>query len=371
MIRVLHVFGKTDRGGAETMIMNYYKHIDRAKIQFDFVNHTIEECAYDKEIVSMGGRIFHIPQYKGYNHFQYRKAWKKLFKGHPEYKIIHIHYFSLAGAIVGIAKKCGVDIRITHVHSVGTNASRFNPKLIMSQLLKPCMLKYSTHFFACGEMAGKCYFGNSRKYEVIPIAINTIDFLPDKEIGCYLRRQLNIPADALVVGHVGRFVSVKNHLFLLDIFEALKRKHPDSYLVMIGTGPLMDEVKKKIASLGLSDWVRLTGIQSNVNEWLQVFNVFVMPSILEGFPVSVVEAQAAGLPCVVSDTIDCTVNISKNVFFVSLKAGTDKWSDTILKSSKKDYKNSFAEVEKSQYDIKYATSRLVNFYISNYHTLVH
>lgn len=366
MIRVLHVFSLTNRGGAETMIMNYYRNIDRSKIQFDFVNHTTKECAYDKEILSMGGRIFHIPQYKGYNHFQYRKAWKMLFKAHSEYKIIHIHYFSLAGAIVDIAKTCGVKVRITHVHSVGTYASRFNLRFIMVQLLKPWMLKYSTHFFACGEKAGESYFGKMRKCKVIPNAINTMYFLPNQEFYYNFRQKLNIPNNALVLGHVGRFVGVKNHLFLLEIFEKLRRKYPNSYLVMVGSGELFSEIKEKITSLGLSDWVRLVGIQSNVHEWLQVFDVFVMPSILEGFPVSVVEAQAAGLPCVVSDVIDKTVNITGNVAFVPLAAGVDIWIEAIVKSRKEDFENSFNKIKESEYDIKRATRQMIDFYEDAY-----
>lgn len=367
MIRVLHVFGLTDRGGAETMIMNYYRNIDRNEIQFDFVNHTTKECAYDQEIRSMGGRIFHIPKYKGYNHFQYQKAWKYLFKAHPEYKIIHIHYFSLAGAIVGVAKKCGVKVRITHVHSVGTNTSKVNPRHIMCQILKPFMLKNSTHFFACGELAGRDYFGNSKKYEIIPISINSTNFTPNPKVGCELRQQLDIPLDALVIGHVGRFIHVKNHLFLIDIFKALKRRHANSYLILIGSGALLEEVKKKTVLLGLSDSVRFIGIQSNINEWLQTFDVFVMPSILEGFPVSVIEAQAAGLPCVISDTIDHTVNITKNISFVNLNATPEYWANVIITSLKECNKEAFIEISKSKYDVKQSTSLLTEFYYTSIH----
>ncbi|WP_287621073.1 glycosyltransferase family 1 protein [Parabacteroides sp.] len=362
MIRILHIFGLTDRGGAETMIMNYYRNIDRNEIQFDFVNHTTKECAYDPEIRSLGGRIFHIPRYKGYNHFQYQKAWKKLFKTHPEYKIIHIHYFSLAGAIVGVAKKCGVTVRITHVHSVGTNAFKFDLRLIRKLLLKPIMFKYSTHFFACGKNAGDVYFGKSCKYKIIPIAINTIDFSPNRETRLLLRKKLNIPNNALVIGHVGRFTRVKNHSFLLEIFDRLNQLHHNCYLVLIGNGSLFNMIERKISLLNLSHRVRLLGLQSNINEWIQTFDAFVMPSFFEGFPVSVIEAQAAGLPCIISDVIDPTVNITGNVSFISLNKGVSDWSEAILKSTKEACKNNFDIIRKTEYDIKHAVIQLTTFY---------
>lgn len=363
MIRVLQVVNAADRGGAETMAMNLYRNIDREKIQFDFTNHKGCEAAFDGEIRSLGGRVLYLPKFNGYNYFQYVGEWKRLFREHPEYNIIHIHNYNIAGIVSKVAKKMGVKTIITHSHS-----TRLNMPWIKKQgfsLFYKSMLRNTTHRFSCGTNAGRFLFGN-KSFTVVPNAIDTGQFHFNQEIRRKLRNSLGISEDVKVYGHVGTFRTPKNHTFLIDIFAELHKSDPKAKLVLVGNGELLDKIKAKVLSLELNDAVVFMGQQNNVNEWLSAFDMFLMPSLWEGLPVSVVEAQCAGLPCVISDVIDNDVDLTGCVKYMSLNVSAKKWADTI---------NSIVDTNRSEmgnlvfmsgYEIKTAAKWISDFYINAY-----
>lgn len=361
MIRVLHVVNAADRGGAETMAMNLYRNIDRNKIQFDFTNHKGCEAAYDCEIKSLGGRILYLPQFKGYNYIQYVSAWKHLFKAHPEYSIIHIHNYNIAGIVSRIAKRKNVKTIITHSHSTRLNMPWFKRQVF--NLFHNSMLRNTTHRFSCGTNAGMFLYGD-KPFTVVPNAIDTAKFKFNPEKRRILRASLGIGDLVKAYGHVGTFRVPKNHTFLIDIFAEIHRVDNTAKLILVGSGDLIKNIKTKVSTLGLNDAVFFVGQQQNVNEWLSAFDVYLMPSLWEGLPVSVVEAQCAGLPCVISDVIDKDVDITGRVSYMPLDASAKQWSEAINNIAGTNRYEMGEIVSKSEYEIMVTTKWISEFYLN-------
>lgn len=359
MIHILHVVNAADRGGSETMAMNIYRNIDRNEIQFGFTNHTGRKAAYDDEIEEMGGHIFHLPKFKGYNYLKYARAWRELFRNHPEYKIIHIHNYNIAGIITRIARQENIPVRITHSHSTRLNMPW--QKKIVFHFLHASMMKNSTHFFSCGVNAGKFMFGK-HYFMVVPNGLDTNLFLFNKNIRRKLRQQLALKGTETVYGHVGSFRTPKNHSYLIKIFNEIHKRDTTARLVLIGSGELLNLIQQQVSQLGLNEHVIFLGQQSNVNQWLSAFDVFLMPSLWEGLPVSVIEAQCSGLPCVISDVVDHDVDLTGHVKFIPLKKSTLEWADEIISIKPTDRLEMGEKVSTSPYNINTVTSNLSSFY---------
>lgn len=328
-IRVLQVFALMNRGGAETMIMNLYRSIDRSMVQFDFIVHIDEKCAYDDEIAALGGTIYRMPRYTGANHLHYKKVWHEFFQDHREYHIIHGHVRSTAAIYLKIAKRYGLT---TIAHSHNTASGKGAAAMVKNIMQRP-IRHIADHFFACSEEAGQWLYG--KKYSktglhVLKNAIVATDFTYDKDIRTKTRKELSLD-NKFVLGHIGRFETQKNHLFLLDIFKAVHDRKEDAVLLLIGDGVLKQEVRSRIDQLDLSDCVILTGVRTDIPELLQAMDVFVFPSLFEGIPVTLVEAQASGVHCVVSDTISEETVITDLIETVSLAQPAGIWADTIIK----------------------------------------
>lgn len=361
-IRILQVFGALNRGGAESMIMNIYRNMDTSKIQFDFVIHTKEKCDFTEEIIKLGGGIYSVPAYTGLNHFVYKKAWKKFFREHPEYKIVHGHMRSTGAIYMKIAKKYGIKT-IAHSHSTASRGNR------LDQLVKNLMqipIRYiADYLFACSNEAGKWLFGKGvlekDNYRVIKNAIETKKYVFNEEIRNDMRKKLGVE-DKFVVGHVGSFTYPKNHRFLIDVFYKIQEKNKDSVLLLVGDGQLRRDIEIKIDKLGIKDKVVLTGVRPNVNDYTQAMDCFVFPSLWEGLPVTVIEAQAAGLTCFISDRITPEVNITPYVHSISLNEAAELWADQIL--SRKEIHRFKAEdyIIKSGFDVKSSIEELTAFY---------
>lgn len=363
MIRVLQVVNAADRGGSETLVMNIYRNIDRSMIQFDFTNHNGHPAAYDEEITSLGGKILYLPKFKGYNYFTYIRAWRLLFKNHPEYRIVHIHNYNIAGIVAKVARQKGITVRITHAHSTRLNMVGLK-KLVFKMFHRSIMLN-STHFFSCGRKAAQFLFGSNHDYKIIPNAIDTQLFKFDNQKRNDIRASLGIDENCMLYGHVGSFRKPKNHLFLVEIFSSVVKNNPNSRLVLVGSGELMPVIKDKVKQLGLSDNIFFVGQQSKVNEWLSAFDAFLMPSLWEGFPVSVVEAQCAGLPCAISDVVDQDADITGFVKFVPLNYAPADWAIQIEKLSRPNRFKMGEQIEKSDFNIKTLTMKLTNFYLKS------
>jgi glycosyltransferase involved in cell wall biosynthesis len=368
-IRVLHVLGCLNRGGAETMVMNLYRNMDRSKVQFDFAIHTNYKDDYEDEISQLGGIIYRIPPYKGKNHFQYIKAWRELFKSHPEYKIIHGHIRSTASIYLEIAKKHGL-ITIAHSHSVASRGNKLEQ--IIKNIFQLPIRHIADYLFACSDEAGKWLFGSQAvkrdNYYLIKNAIDINEYKFNEVQRKKLRESLNID-NRFVVGHVGSFTYPKNHKFIIDIFYALKKKNENAILLLVGDGDLRDTIKNKVGELRLSDSVIFTGVRSDLPELLHAMDAFLFPSLFEGLGMAIIEAQAAGLPCIVADTIPRDAYVTDLVEAISLNSPIDIWADAILKyiiidADGRRKQNTYYEIEKSGYGIEENSFWLEKFYLT-------
>ncbi len=362
-IRVLHVVTHMNRGGLETMLMNYDRHMDRDRVQFDFLTHREAAGDYDEEISSLGGRIYHVPRLIPWSH-SYRKSLDDFFTTHPEYRIVHVHQDCLSTVALQEAQRCGVPVRIAHSHNASQDK---NFKYPIKLFYRNRIPKHATDLFACSEEAGRWMFQGAR-FTVVRNAIDAGTYTYDPAVAAEVRREWGIASDVLTVGHVGRFCSVKNHTFLLDVFAELVRIQPSAVLLLVGVGELRTQMEEKTRALGLSDRVIFTGLRGDVNRLMQAMDVFVFPSLYEGLPVTLVEAQAAGLPCVVSDRVSAECAITKGLVTVMpLSRSAGDWAGHILKEAASAVrKDRTQEIKTSGYDITYNARKLEDFYLGKY-----
>lgn len=325
-IRILHVVVNMNRGGAETLIMNLYRNIDREKVQFDFL--TSRPGAFDEEISRLGGKIHRIPYVTEVGPVGFSRKIIQIFKQNPLYKIVHSHLDRMSGLVLRAAKKAGVPIRIAHSHNTESEGG------IVSKTFKwyagSHIPSNATHFYACSKGAASWLFKyQSKKALILKNGIETDKFQYSVETRNETRRALNLESNQLVIGHVGRFNKQKNHLYLLDVFRNVSEQIPDAVLILVGDGTLKGEIKEKIMDLNLEGKVNLLGIRDDAHKLLQAFDLFVFPSLHEGLPVSLIEAQGAGLPCLISDRVTKEVDMGLGlVEQLSLK-DTDSWVERI------------------------------------------
>lgn len=358
MIRVLHVVTDMRRGGLETMLMNYYRAIDRKNVQFDFLEHRQEESDYDREIKELGGRIYRIPRLNPFG-VRYKSILRQFLKKHPEYQIIHVHQDCLSSIVLKEAKRCGVKIRIAHSHSSSQDK---NLKLLIKLYYKRKISGYATDLLACSQEAGKWMFCGS-DFKVLNNAIDTKKYVYSREIREEIRKQFQISEEALVIGHVGRFCYPKNHTYLLDVFKKISDQ-TESILLLVGDGELRKEIENKILQMKLRGKVILTGVRSDVSDLLQAMDVFVFPSLYEGLPVTLIEAQAAGLPCLISDKVPIECKKTNLVHQISLEEDKTYWANEAIKLSKIERKNMLKEIQMSGFDIGENAIHLVDYYMN-------
>lgn len=363
-IRVLNMFTVMDRGGAETMVMNYYRHIDRTKVQFDFLVHREQRGAYDDEIERMGGRIYRMCPIYPQNFSRYKRDLRAFFRAHPEYKIIHSHMSELGYFAFREAERQGVPVRICHAHNAPHG---FDVKMIMRTYFKKRMMPYLTHLFMCGEESGKWLYGERNKSRFIMLnnAIDAALYSFDASKREKMRQQLGL-TDELVIGHVGRFNPQKNHPFLLNVFAALLKKEPDAVLLLVGGGADLPKIQTKAQELGITERVRFLGVRSDVADLMQAMDVFVFPSLYEGLGIALVEAQAAGLPCVVSDTIPHEAYLTDLVDSEKLSAPEEKWAEKILALRAVPRTDRYEEIAAHGFDISTEAVKLQEFYLKAY-----
>lgn len=370
-IRILNLFTIMNRGGAETMVMNYYRNIDRTKVQFDFMVHRKEKGAYDDEIEALGGKIYHMPSIHPLNFGKYKKALAVFFDEHPEYQIIHSHMSELGYYAFKEARVHGVKCLICHAH----NAPHFKNETVIEKLkdvmrwrFKHKIRRYTDHMFICGMDAGKWLFGrhNKRRFVMMNNAIDADSFSWNSEEATQIRRQWGLNGK-FVVCNVGRFNAQKNHSFIIDIFNIIHYRNPNAVLLLAGDGDLMERTKMKVEGLGLSDCVRFLGVRSDINKILLASNVFLFPSLYEGLPVTLVEAQASGIRCVISDAVPDDCLITKNVDVVPLSDTAGVWADAVLKYDD-GYKrrDTYSTIAEHGFDIKENAEWLEEFYINEY-----
>ena len=363
MIRVLHSVSNMDRAGIETMLMNYYRHMDREKIQFDFLCNKNKPGAYDAEIRSLGGRIFHAPGLNPAKYPAYLAYMGALFAQEPGYRILEAHNGALGVYALHAAKVHGVPVRIFHAHGASIAKDWKLPLKIVCKALLP---RNTNGCFSCGDAAAAYYFQKqvaaAKQYVYVPNAIEVERFVFDGKIRDKIRQENGL-AQKHVVGHVGRFMKQKNHCFLLAVFEEVARRDPEAVLVLLGEGERQDAVRRTVQERGLQDRVLFTGNVGNANEWYNAFDVFVLPSIWEGLPLVGVEAQANDLPCLFSDTITREIGLLQTTKFLSLQAPAAAWADAILDGfARRERKDNTALLTRNRYNIAWEAGKLQQRY---------
>ena len=371
-IRVLHAVGNMGIGGIETLIMNVYRNIDRSKVQFDFLIHTPTDGEYGEEIKKLGGRLYHMPVLRDklhtyyWRYFEYKHALKKFFIEHPEIKIVHGHMTNTASIYMPIAQKYG-KVKCCIAHSHQTEAT---PGLsgVVTNFLQKNVEKVATDYFACSEEAAKWIYSpelvKAGKVKVIHNGADVEKYHFDSVEHEMLKKKMGYEGK-IVIGNVARFKKQKNHTFLIDIFAEIHKKNDQTVLVLVGQGELEEEMKKKVSRLGLENCVDFLGARNDVPTLLQVFDLFLLPSLFEGLPLVGIEAQAAGLPVVASNTVTPETDITGNVTFLPLDLPASEWADKTLDICPSFTRKDLTEkVRAAGYDIKQTAQWLQNFYLS-------
>lgn len=358
MERVLQVVTDMNLGGIESLIMNYYRRMDRSRVQFDFLMHRSEPSYFDEEIRALGGRIYRLPPIHPKTFVAYRRELTRFFKTHS-YRVVHAHNNAYSMFVLREAQRNGVPVRIASSHCAF-------PKLGLVQQItydycRGRINRYCTQRFACSTPAGQWLYSGA-DFDILTNAIDGERFRFSAGTRAAYRSQLGLE-EAFVIGHVGRLVSPKNHTFLLDVFAQILEREPRARLMLVGDGELRAELEQKAARLLPEGTVRFLGARGDIPQLLQAADVFAFPSHFEGMPVTMVEAQAAGLPCVKSDTVtdECIVtDLVKSLPIDDPKP----WAEAILALKDTRRSDRLGDIQASGYDITAAAEKLTRFYLN-------
>lgn len=360
MLRVLQVVGGLARGGTESVVMNFYRQIDRSQVQFDFVSHHPELNDYEQEIRDLGGRVFRVPEFTGLNLLPYLAAWKALLRAHPECRVIHAHAWSTAPIYLRAAKRRGL-YTIAHSHSVSARSGLSAAGRLLLKRLLPVRPDY---YMACSGAAAEWLFGadvtRRENFSILPNAIDAERYRFDPARRESVRAQYGV-RDRLVIGHVGSFDSNKNQGFAVDLLARVRAERPEAVLWLIGSGPDREPVREKALAMGLEEAVFFWGVRDDVADLLQAMDVFVLPSHFESFGNAALEAQCAGLPVICSDTIPREVAVNDDIAFLPLDR-PELWAERIGTSAGRRERSDAPAW--TRYDILTAAEWLQRFYLS-------
>jgi glycosyltransferase involved in cell wall biosynthesis len=367
-IQVLQVISRMGRGGIETWLMNVLRNIDRERFKFDFLVYTTQACAYDDEIRALGSRILPcIPPSRAIPHTQ---DLRRVMTTEGPYDVVHTHGSSAVGHTLRMAAWAGIPVRIAHAHNAPKNVRRRLRSYVYRVITGYWMKKYMTHGFGCSEVACAHLFGerwqSDSRCHVLYYGLDWEEFRKQADVSA-IRERFGLPQDALVIGHIGRFVPQKNHDFWLEVSTYVAGNRDDAYFLLVGDGPLRKTFQDKVRQWGLQDRFVFTGVRPDVHCLLQAMNVFLFPSHFEGLGLALVEAQAVGLPCVVSDTVpaEATV-IERQVRRLSLGARPDVWAKTVLEAAaqggRRNHLASWNVVAHGQFSLAHCLNRLSEVY---------
>lgn len=355
MIRVLHVLGGVGLGGAESRIMDLYRQMDRSQIQFDFLVHgstARKPEYYEEEIKRLGGRIYVLPKFRVYNYLAYRKAVRDFFRQHHEFRVVQGHMTSTAGIYLPVAKKSGIPVTVAHSRNAGVVKG---PKGVATKFFRRHLAKKADHCFACSALAGEDAFGKEAmkagRVKIIHNAIDAGRFTYDARKRAAVRARLDL-GEKLVLGHVGRFDYQKNHPYLIDIFARLCESREDAVLLLLGEGADQDKIREKCRMLGLEEKVRFLGNQKKTEDYYQAMDIFVLPSFFEGLPGVLVEAQAAGLRCFVSDSVTREAQATDLVTYLSIEQPAQTWAERILAEACYERRDTYQTMREAGFDVR-------------------
>ncbi len=361
-IRVLQVSWGMERGGAETLIMNIYRHIDRTKVQFDFLLSSDYRTAYEDEIEALGGRIYHIKRFLGYNKLSYDRDLKAFLLSHPEHMIIHDHLMDSASETFRVARKLG-RICVAHSHIAETKKDASD---LIRFFFRHNLWKRADYRFACSTAAGEWLYRGKADYTVLNNGIETEKFRFNEKIREDKREELNIAPTTTVIINIGRMVEQKNQTRVLDIFALFHAERQDSKLLIAGKGELEDKLKKKAESLKIEDDVLFLGERDDIPALLSASDVFLFPSLFEGLGIVLVEAEANGLVSVFSSHLPKEVNLEKDILYrVDLTQSDNVWVEEIKEALKTKIKRDerYLSVKEKGYDIEESAKKMENFYL--------
>lgn len=373
-IRILQVFTVMNRGGAETMIMNYYRKIDKTKIQFDFLVHRNEKADYDDEIEALGGKIYRFTPVNIFYPKLYYNSLRTFFMSHNNYVIIHSHLNTFSCFPLKIAAEFNIPCRIAHAHIAlskvdflsvmyGKEKIKDTLKKVVKLRLKKKIKKDATHLFSCGDKAGQWLFGDS-PFKTMNNAIDTEKFKFCQSVSETYKKDFGVEEE-LVLGHIGRFVSQKNHVYLIKIFASLLKKHKKATLVLIGDGPLKKSIEMEAKNLKIDHKVKFLGIREDIPQLCQMMDVFVFPSLYEGLPVTLIEAQAASMKIMASDNITKEVKLTDNIEFISIEEDMiNTWANKIINLNILNRLDQTSAIINGNYDIVSNTKDIQDFYLS-------
>jgi glycosyltransferase involved in cell wall biosynthesis len=370
-IRILHVVGGMNRGGLETWLMHILRHIDRDRFQMDFLVHTEKPCPYDDEVRSLGSKI--IPCLDPSKPWMYSRNFKRILREYGPYDIVHSHVHHFSGYVLRLAKQAGIPVRIAHSHNDNSSAEAkagFYRRLYL-MLTEWWIARYATIGFGCSRKAATDLFSSSwesdPRWQILYYGIN-LNPLRDRIEPVALRSELGIPSDAFVIGHVGRFVKQKNHLFLLEIAAEVAKHEPKMRLLLVGEGSFRPNIEQKVLKLGLRDRVIFAGVRSDVPHLMRgVMDVFLFPSLHEGLGLVLIEAQAAGLPCIFSNVVPEEADVIKHlVQRISLSQPVSEWVQVVLHQREMrsiiTQSDDLAQVETSPFNIGTSVKQLESIY---------
>lgn len=361
------MIGSLEIGGSQTFVMNIYRKINREKIQFDFIIDKEEPSPYTKEILKLGGRIFKLPTFKGMNVLKIKSAWNRFFIQHPEYHIIHFHVRSYTSLLIPIAKKYGL-YTIQHSHST---SDANNGHSYIKKVLEFPLRFQADYMMACSNEAGQWLFGNSilkrDNYKTIKNAIDGEKFYFNPKVRKEVRQKLKIPDNCLVLGNVGRLTPQKNQKYVLKVFSETLKSYANSRLLLVGDGPLKNDLMNEAKNLKVQDKCLFVGARTDTNSLYQAMDIFLFPSLFEGLGIVAVEAQASGLPCIVSNKVPSFADIGADLYeSLSIDEEIKKWVELVLKNKNKLRKNTKKELERSGYDISSSVNFFEKFYEKAY-----
>lgn len=374
-VRIAQILGKMNGGGAEQVVMNYYRAIDRTKLRFDFFLFKSSKLVPAEEIKEKGGGLYLLCGFR--NPVRYVRTLTKLLREN-NYRIVHCHLSTLSFLPLLAAKRAGVPVRIVHNHST-SGGGRELVRNIAKALLKPLAKCCATHRFACSEHAARWLYGAAPMAELsgeilpekaekstVRIMRNAIDtqlFRFDESKRSSLRGEFGIDGKTLLFGHVGRFCPQKNQQFLIDIFAEILSRHSDSKLIMAGVGEDMELIRARVIAAGISDKVIFAGQRGDVDRLYSAIDCFLLPSNYEGLPVVGVEAQCAGLYCIFSDRVTRETKISDGAQFLSLKTPPADWACAAIGCARLRNGKATEQVAAAGYDIGAEAAKLCGFYI--------
>lgn len=364
-IRVLHILQRMEAGGTQALLMNIYRKIDRNKVQFDFLVEYPDKQFYDGEIKQLGGKVYYSTVREDLNIPKFTKLLKKILKDNPSYKIVHVHTYSIGYFCLKAAKEMGVPIRIAHSHN---NETVHDSKYLFKLALQKIYTIHATDLFACSEEAGK-YLFKDKPFRVLKNAIDSQQFIANENTRREVRQELGLE-NKFVIGHVGRMHPQKNQDFLIDVFAEIKKKKPNAELILVGTGPLEEKVRSKVADKGLTESVHFLGNRKDMNRIYQAMDVFVFPSLFEGLGIVAIEAQAAGVPIVCSEGLPPETDITPIYRKLLLSDGSEKWANAALEMAQnpKAHTNMQQYVIDAGFDMDAIAKYMESYYLNRWRT---